>query len=161
MARKIVYFILPCLMVMMTGCSKPVKVVKAEFAEYIVYSGGVSVSYTDKQTISMTLDFNYKNLDTKEAVGSDAYKSEVFQILTKNASFYSGDSLIEYTYGYWPDKITKTSADNLILYYLIPLNADINKVRFEYNTSVLNGKPGSFVYNQFAKMKPLKPKESK
>jgi hypothetical protein len=142
------------------ACNRPnVKVIKAEFAKNILFDGGIACVYTGKNIIKITLDFNFQNLITKEQVGSDAYKSEVYQLLSKNAQFYCGDSVIEPTHGYWPEKITKTSASKMVLFYVIPNKTDLNKLKFEYNASILGGQTKPYSYSSFFEMKPLSPEK--
>jgi hypothetical protein len=160
MKTKLVFVAFTAFTVLLIACSNPdIEVTKAEFVESIIYSGGVSVVYKDNQIIKMTLDFNFQNLNTTEKEGTDAYKSEVYQILTKNAQLNIVDSLVKATYGYWPKEITKTSASELIMFYVIPNNTDLNKLVFQYDVSILGKTPGIFTYSDFGNMKPLSPKE--
>ena len=156
MKTKLYLITLSSLALFLFACSSPdVEVIKAEFAESIIYDGGVSCIYKDHHIIKITLNFNFQNLNTKEQVGTDAYSSEVYQILSQNAHLYNGDSIIKYTYGYWPKKTTKTSASGMVLFYVIPDNTDLNKMKFIYDASVLGGTTKTYTYSSFGEMKPL------
>jgi hypothetical protein len=172
--------IIPMLMLFIIGCSSPtVKVKKAEFAEDIYVSSGSPIildsvktilsigqkgmwcSFEGHDIIKISLNFNYKALDTKEKVGTDEYLSEVYRILKTNAHFYDGEKEINVVWGFWPEKATETSASNMVLFYVIPNKTDLSKLRFEYDASQLGSEVKTYTYAEFSDMEPLKPKEQK
>jgi hypothetical protein len=176
--KKMFYVILSLFTLLIFGCSSPsVEVIKAEFAEGIYLSGGQPIvlegvktllsignkgmlcSFEDHNIIKISLNFNYKALNTKEKIGSDEYRSEVYNILSKNAHFYSGEIEIKSVWGFWPEKVTEKSASDMELFYVIPCKTDLKKLRFEYDASQLGRDTGIYTYTKFSNMKPLKPKK--
>ena len=173
MGKKIFFVISLIVLTLLVGCSKPnVEVVEAEFAKGI-YSGGQPIllkgistslaigkngvwsSFVDHKIIVVSLNLNYQPIHTKEEVGSDKHKSEVYEYLSKYARFYNDGVESKLVWGYWPDKVSETSASNLKLFYVIPDNTDLNKLKFEFEYSILNGIKGVYTYTKFNKMKPL------
>lgn len=74
----------------------------------------------------------------------------------KNAHLFNGEAEIKSIWGFWPEKVTETRALNLKLFYIIPNNTNLEKLRFEYETSILGESINSYTYSGFNKMKPLK-----
>lgn len=174
MIRKYYSGIFIICVIFIWGCSKKdVEVVDAEFAKNIYVStgqpivldgvtteigigkSGIWCSFKEHDIIRITLDFNFKALATKEKIGSDEYRSEVYKILSKNAHFYNGNKELENIWGYWPEETSATSASEMQLFYVIPHGIDMSKLKFEYDTSILSGTPGKFTYANFNNMKPL------
>lgn len=174
MSKKLFITVLPAFMILLSGCSSPdVEVIDAEFAKDIYSSAGQPIvlegitttvgigesglwcSFKDHDIVMITLDFNFKGLDTKEETGSEKHHSEVYKILNKNAHMYNGEKEIELVWGYWPEETTATSASDMKLFYVIPDSTDLKKLKFEYDTSILNGVKGKYSYAKFDKMKPL------
>ena len=158
------------------GCSSPpdVEVTQAEFAEHIYFPGkglpkmtpglkaqisvgekGVWCKYEEHHIVKLLLDFNFKSLDTKEEIGSDEYKNEVFLILAKNAHLYDGSNEIERFFGYWPEDATETSVSQMTMFYVIPVDTDLKNLRFEYDRSILGINTGTYTYVKFDEMEPL------
>ncbi|MDQ7815549.1 MAG: hypothetical protein RDU14_00825 [Melioribacteraceae bacterium] len=174
MTKKLFYSILPAIIILLFGCSSPdVEVIDAEFAKSIYVSTGQPIvlegitssigigekgiwcSFQNHDIIKITLDFNFKALDTKEEIGTDKHQSEVYRILNENAHMYNGENEIKLVWGYWPEETTGTSASDMKLFYVIPDSTDLKNLKFEYDTSLLNGVKGKYSYAKFDKMKPL------
>jgi hypothetical protein len=176
--KKMSYFILLVFSLLLFGCtSQSVKVIKAEFVEDIYVSSGSPIivegavtsiaigekgiwcSFKGHDIIKISLNFNYNALDTKEKIGTDEYLSEVYKILKENAHFFNGEIEQKAVWGFWPEKATKTSASNMKLFYVIPNNTDLNKLKFQYDASQLRGDVNTYTFSNFSSMKPLKPKK--
>ncbi|MBN2613258.1 MAG: hypothetical protein JXB00_17020 [Bacteroidales bacterium] len=161
--------------ILFLSCSRPnIEVIKAEFVEDIYVSGGqpLAVQGVEQQIsvgkngmwckfkghdiIKISLNFNYENLDIHEEIGSDEHRCEVYNILYKNAHLFDGKAEIKSIWGFWPEKVTETSASNMSLFYIIPKDTNMDKLRFEYETSILGKSIDSYTYSGFNKMKPLK-----
>lgn len=174
MTRKLFCLILSGCIVFILGCSKKdVEVVDAEFAKNIYVStgqpivmegittevgigkSGIWCSFKEHDIVKITLDFNFNSLATTEKTGSDEYRSEIYKILSKNAHFYNGNKELENVWGYWPEEASATNASGMELFYVIPHGIDMTILKFEYDTSILNGTPGKFTYANFNSMKPL------
>lgn len=178
--KKLFYVILSVFTLLLFGCSSPsVKVIKAEFAEDIYVSSGSPIildgvetslaigekgmwcSFKGHDIIKISLNFNYKALDTKEKIDTDEYLSEVYKILKENAHFFNGEIEQKAVWGFWPEKATETSASNMKLFYVIPNKTDPNKLKFEYDASQLRGDGNTYSFTKFGSMKLLKPKKQK
>ena len=101
------------------SCSRPnVEVVKAEFVEDIYVSGGQPLvvqgvkqqiavgdngmwcKFEGHDIIKISLNFNYESLDIHEEIGSDEYRSTVYNILYKNAHLFNGEAELKSIWGY-------------------------------------------------------------
>lgn len=166
--KKEFNFVLFIFLLILFSCnSKPgVKVIKTEFVESLwvsgggmpgivgsvkinQYEGGNEFFYQDHDIIKLTLNFNFQNIDSKEQLGSEAHRRELYKILIQKAQFYIEDSIAKNIWGYWPEKTTETSAKNMVLFYAIPKEVDKNILKFEYDKSILGSTSGIYNYNNF------------
>ena len=127
----------------------------AEKVKVAVGKNGIRCTYENHHIIRLTLNFSYKPLDINDELGSDRYRSKVFNILQKNSHMYNGNNVVKSIWGYWPKEVTETNAYEMTLFYLIPTSSDLSKLRFEYDKSILGDTGGIFVFDKFADMEAL------